>query len=138
MTSYTTVEIGRAFEKHCLRFLNHHLNMSLRRVGGAGDEGIDLKGWWYVPSNARRRETSMKSPSRALEDGQEEAAGGEGEASVVEESPTEWTAGFADDLAPVDVPRRLTVVGQCKAERAKVNARPVRELEGVMGHIHGR
>ena len=150
MTSYTTVKIGRAFEAHSLRFLNHHLNMSLRQVGGSGDEGIDLKGWWYVPSNAKRLESIVQSRDQALlgmpdrveakGKGRQDEKGLEKqmEEDGVQESPADWTAGFADDLAPVDVIRRLRVVGQCKAERVKLNARPVRELEGVMGHLHGR
>ncbi|GFZ52353.1 hypothetical protein JCM24511_10126 [Saitozyma sp. JCM 24511] len=49
----STRDIGLAFEKHALRFCNHHLHMSLRRVGGAGDGGVDLRGWWWVPGDAR-------------------------------------------------------------------------------------
>ena len=50
----STTAIGRAFENHSLKFLNHHLHMALRRVGGPGDGGVDLRGWWYVPSHAKR------------------------------------------------------------------------------------
>lgn len=46
----STVDIGRAFELHCLRFLNEQLYMALTQVGGAGDGGVDLRGWWTVPS----------------------------------------------------------------------------------------
>lgn len=45
----STVDIGRAFELHCLRFLTDQLYMSLTQVGGAGDGGVDLRGWWTVP-----------------------------------------------------------------------------------------
>ena len=45
----STVDIGRAFESHCLRFLTEQLYMSLNQVGGAGDGGVDLRGWWTIP-----------------------------------------------------------------------------------------
>lgn len=45
----TTLEVGTAFEKHALSFLNKSMSMSLRRVGGANDGGVDLRGWWWVP-----------------------------------------------------------------------------------------
>ncbi|WWC73758.1 uncharacterized protein I206_107730 [Kwoniella pini CBS 10737] len=47
----TTLEIGTSFEKHALRYLNDKLYMNLRRVGGAGDGGIDLRGWWWLPKS---------------------------------------------------------------------------------------
>lgn len=46
----TTVDIGRAFELHSLKFLNENFYMDLKQVGGAGDGGVDLRGWWNVPS----------------------------------------------------------------------------------------
>ena len=45
----STVDIGRAFELHCLKFLQAQLHMSLTQVGGAGDGGVDLRGWWSIP-----------------------------------------------------------------------------------------
>ncbi|OXG32771.1 hypothetical protein C359_02848 [Cryptococcus neoformans Bt120] len=45
----TTLEVGTAFEKHALSFLNKFMSMSLRHVGGASDGGVDLRGWWWVP-----------------------------------------------------------------------------------------
>ncbi|KAI0827046.1 hypothetical protein BC628DRAFT_1409864 [Trametes gibbosa] len=46
----TTVMKGRLFEQRSLGFLQDHLSMSLRRVGGKGDGGIDLQGWWWLPA----------------------------------------------------------------------------------------
>lgn len=111
----STTEIGTAFEKHSQRYLNHHLHMSLRRVGGAGDGGVDLRGSWYVPpdtlgagpSRRRASSTSLDSPV------------GGGEASGREA----W--------------RRLRVVAQCKAEKKGLGPRAVRELEGVVAHLEG-
>lgn len=40
---------GTAFEQRSLRVLQSQLSMSLRRVGGASDGGVDLLGWWYLP-----------------------------------------------------------------------------------------
>jgi len=58
----TTVDIGRAFELHCLRFLQEQMYMELTQVGGAGDGGVDLRGWWSVP----RTTGSDGSTSRRL------------------------------------------------------------------------
>lgn len=128
------VHIGTAFEAHSLRFLNHHLNMSLRRIGGPGDDGVDLSGWWYVPSNAKRFE-KQKNPSGASSISSQM----EEEATAL---PSEFTAGF-EGIGSVQPEfgmiglRRVKVVAQCKAESKKLSARAVRELEGVMGHMHG-
>ncbi|KAH9852494.1 hypothetical protein C2E23DRAFT_183869 [Lenzites betulinus] len=46
----TTVMKGGLFEQRSLRLLQDHLSMSLRRVGGKGDGGIDLQGWWWLPA----------------------------------------------------------------------------------------
>ena len=45
----STVHRGTAFEKRALALLTEHLSMSLTRVGGSYDGGIDLIGWWWVP-----------------------------------------------------------------------------------------
>ena len=45
----STVLKGTTFENRTLRLAREHLSMSLRRVGGAGDGGIDLQGWWWLP-----------------------------------------------------------------------------------------
>ncbi|CDO75003.1 hypothetical protein BN946_scf184965.g5 [Trametes cinnabarina] len=45
----TTVMKGSNFEERSLGVLREHLSMSLRRVGGKGDGGIDLQGWWWLP-----------------------------------------------------------------------------------------
>jgi Protein of unknown function (DUF2034) len=46
----STVQRGTAFEYRALALLTKHLSMSLTRVGGSYDGGIDLIGWWWVPS----------------------------------------------------------------------------------------
>ncbi|KAK4689443.1 hypothetical protein P7C73_g652, partial [Tremellales sp. Uapishka_1] len=51
----STTEIGQVFEAHSLRYLNDHLHMSLANVGGAGDGGVDLRGWWWLPKSTKRR-----------------------------------------------------------------------------------
>ncbi|KAJ6499590.1 hypothetical protein C8R47DRAFT_1211879 [Mycena vitilis] len=40
---------GTFFEKRSMKILQDHLSMSLRRVGGKSDGGIDLMGWWWLP-----------------------------------------------------------------------------------------
>lgn len=34
--------------------------------------------------------------------------------------------------------RRIRVLAQCKAEMKALSSRPVREMEGVMAHFHGK
>ncbi|KAI0711304.1 hypothetical protein C8Q76DRAFT_797620 [Earliella scabrosa] len=46
----STVLKGVTFENRSLRVLREHLSMALRRVGGKGDGGIDLQGWWWLPA----------------------------------------------------------------------------------------
>ncbi|KAI8969424.1 hypothetical protein BD414DRAFT_278584 [Trametes punicea] len=48
--SVTAVMKGLKFEQRSLCLLRDHLSMSLRRVGGKGDGGIDLQGWWWLPA----------------------------------------------------------------------------------------
>ncbi|KAI9444256.1 hypothetical protein H4582DRAFT_1807352 [Lactarius indigo] len=45
----STVHRGTAFEKRALSLLTEHMSMSLTRVGGSNDGGVDLIGWWWVP-----------------------------------------------------------------------------------------
>jgi hypothetical protein len=46
----SNVHRGVAFEERALRMLQCHLSMSLKRVGGRSDGGIDLLGWWWLPT----------------------------------------------------------------------------------------
>ncbi|KAI4517076.1 hypothetical protein K525DRAFT_211727 [Schizophyllum commune Loenen D] len=49
LASQTTVAKGIAFEQRSLDVARKRLSMSLRRVGGKSDGGIDLTGWWWLP-----------------------------------------------------------------------------------------
>ncbi|KAH7882817.1 hypothetical protein F5I97DRAFT_1815977 [Phlebopus sp. FC_14] len=44
-----SVHRGIIFEQRSLHTLQDHFSMSLRRVGGKSDGGIDLVGWWWLP-----------------------------------------------------------------------------------------
>jgi hypothetical protein len=48
-SNLSTVHRGNAFEERGLKILQDHLSMSLRRVGGKSDGGVDLQGWWWLP-----------------------------------------------------------------------------------------
>ncbi|KAI5451592.1 hypothetical protein NCC49_001577 [Naganishia albida] len=45
-----TTILGNGYELHCLRLLQEQMHMSLTRIGGKGDGGVDLRGWWNMPS----------------------------------------------------------------------------------------
>lgn len=45
----STVHQGTAFEERSLNLLHKTMSMSLKRVGGREDGGIDLLGWWWLP-----------------------------------------------------------------------------------------
>lgn len=51
LSTIATVHRGTAFEKRSLKVLHDDMSMSLRRVGGKSDGGIDLLGWWWLPTN---------------------------------------------------------------------------------------
>jgi hypothetical protein len=46
----STVHQGTAFEERSLALLHKSMSMSLKRVGGREDGGIDLLGWWWLPT----------------------------------------------------------------------------------------
>ncbi|EPQ31986.1 uncharacterized protein PFL1_00184 [Pseudozyma flocculosa PF-1] len=45
----SSVARGTDFENLCIEVLARVFGMELERCGGAGDKGIDLKGWWRIP-----------------------------------------------------------------------------------------
>ncbi|RDB30439.1 hypothetical protein Hypma_007318 [Hypsizygus marmoreus] len=60
----SSVHRGTAFEERSLGLLQEHLSMSLRRVGGKSDGGIDLMGWWWLPPNDTNSATKTIPASR--------------------------------------------------------------------------
>lgn len=48
----STSGLGTLYEEHCLRCLQSLLpgQVSLQKIGGRGDRGVDLTGWWQVPT----------------------------------------------------------------------------------------
>lgn len=125
----SSAEIGLAYENHSLAYLNSQLHMLLRRVGRAGDGGIDLRGSWWVPREAMRRSATRADaagPSTATPALMNDAAQPGVQAS---------SSGLGVSQAGVQGARRIRVVGQCKAERKALGPRVVRELEGVVGGL---
>jgi hypothetical protein len=48
-----SVSKGTEFERRILGLLRASLGMHLRHVGGRGDGGVDLVGWWFVQRRFR-------------------------------------------------------------------------------------
>ncbi|KAJ7430589.1 hypothetical protein B0H11DRAFT_2166075 [Mycena galericulata] len=60
-----TVHRGNIFEERSMKVLQDHLSMSLRRVGGKSDGGIDLMGWWWLPpTESEPPHNTSESPKR--------------------------------------------------------------------------
>ncbi|KAF5380172.1 hypothetical protein D9615_006109 [Tricholomella constricta] len=59
----STLHRGTAFEERSRKVLQKHLSMTLRRVGGKSDGGIDLLGWWWLPP---LNVSDHKAPRRRL------------------------------------------------------------------------
>lgn len=55
----SSVARGTRYEHLCLEVLRQMFGMELERTGGAGDRGIDLRGWW-VPKAAADQEHSRQ------------------------------------------------------------------------------
>ncbi|KAH7910340.1 hypothetical protein BJ138DRAFT_1153111 [Hygrophoropsis aurantiaca] len=62
LSSISAVGRGTAFELRCLDILSREMSMLLSRVGGKSDGGVDLQGWWYLPSFSP---SPSRSPSSA-------------------------------------------------------------------------
>lgn len=100
----STVHRGVAFEERALTTLSE-LSMSLRRVGGRNDGGVDLQGWWWLPA-------SIFSDQKVYA----EAGGGHN---------------FGIDLSGRRR-IRIRILAQCKSEKKKLGPNFVREMEGVL------
>lgn len=114
----STTHKGVAFEKRSLALLEEHLSMSLRRIGGKDDGGIDLLGWWWLPIIQNNPASAGRTQIDDTHNGQVPSASDGG-----------------------DAPRaRLRILAQCKDEKKKTTPKYLRELEGVLyrylAHVH--
>ncbi|OCB83959.1 hypothetical protein A7U60_g9168 [Sanghuangporus baumii] len=102
----SSVHRGTAFENRAMMMLRY-LSMSLTRIGGRSDGGIDLQGWWWLPA--------PPPTSHSIDPEQ---------------------ADLVTDNTGIHR-RRIRVLAQCKAERKKLGPNYVREMEGVLyRHLH--
>ncbi|KAF8156643.1 hypothetical protein B0H34DRAFT_620001, partial [Crassisporium funariophilum] len=64
----STVHKGNAFEERSLNLLQQTMSMTMTRVGGKEDGGIDLLGWWWLPHDAAEpsRPTSSSTTRRRI------------------------------------------------------------------------
>ena len=67
MSKLSAVHRGTAFEERSLQLLQAHFSMALRRVGGKSDGGVDLVGWWWLPSATKsNRPGALPDPNGLL------------------------------------------------------------------------
>lgn len=70
VSKLSTVHRGVAFEQRSLQLLQTHLSMTLRRIGGRSDGGIDLVGWWWLPfatdPHSTHRPGALQDPNGLL------------------------------------------------------------------------
>ncbi|GMK55350.1 hypothetical protein CspeluHIS016_0204060 [Cutaneotrichosporon spelunceum] len=131
----STRAIGLAFETYTQRFLNNDLRMSLAHVGGRGDGGVDLRGFWWVPRRPRRRASGAGQSDAGKSDaGKDVERQGEREEQEQGWKPPR-PPGLKRDGTPGARIRPFRVVVQCKAERRTLGPRVVREFEGTLGHL---
>ena len=115
----STVHRGTAFEYRALALLTKHMSMSLTRVGGSHDGGVDLIGWWWVPSeNHTTRACRVSAPGAPLSS---------------KPTPSDPLDATSEPMGcTITKRRRLRVIAQCKAEKRKMGPGYLRELEGVV------
>jgi hypothetical protein len=132
-TTFSTVAIGTAFEHHAAHFLNTDLRMAVRKVGGKGDGGIDLRGYWYLP---REVWGSRKKPQSTAELIDASAP------SAAPPPPRHGRTEFrrppglkVNGLPDARVVKPFRIIAQCKAERRILGPKYVRELEGTIAGL---
>jgi hypothetical protein len=57
---------GTAFEQRSLQLLQECFSMSLKRVGGKSDGGVDLLGWWWLPLSSDSQPIPSTPPRRRI------------------------------------------------------------------------
>ena len=59
-TVSSNVHRGVQFETRALSLLEQHFSMSLKRIGGRGDGGIDMLGWWWIPEFTKEQRRRIR------------------------------------------------------------------------------
>ena len=103
----STVEKGTRYELFVINEL-HKFGFKLLRRGGAGDEGVDFAGHWYLPLSNDNSSSSSSSSSL----------------SSSSSIPSQYST--------------VEVIGQCKHEAKRSSSKYVRELEGVVARFSHR
>ena len=127
----STVHRGTAFEYRALALLTKYMSMSLTRVGGSHDGGVDLIGWWWVPDDGENQNPTTVTcgacpctPSLTTRVLPNSSIPSSDPLKATEPEPRAWNDATNR--------RRLRVLAQCKAEKRKVGPAYLRELEGVV------
>ncbi|GAA5821703.1 hypothetical protein JCM10212_004199 [Sporobolomyces blumeae] len=110
----STFHLGTAYELHTLHLLaNAPYNMTLIRVGGANDRGVDLRGRWTDPSSSESAASSRDDEAHL--------------------GPRRRRPDPGPLLSSRWIPE---VVVQCKAESKRLGPATLREFEGVLQNHH--
>lgn len=117
----SAVTAGTYFEDHCRRLLHQSLCMSLDRVGGAHDGGVDLRGWWYLPTAAAKQQQHSSATPKQRIDAHDLVE----QATRIRQMQTGGTTSH-DPLM-----RRIRVLAQCKNSGKRSGPQLIREMEGV-------
>lgn len=134
MSKLATTHLGTSFETHCSHLLRQSLGMSLSRIGGKGDGGVDLRGWWYLPRSQsdRKDEADLDVQKYRGRVSLLEDLATKGSLISTSSSSSLRSGSVSPRTTPLELPaRRLRVLVQCKAEKLKAGPRLIREMEGV-------
>lgn len=113
MIKLSNSAIGTAFELSTLNYLINlkpPIKLTLLKVGGSNDRGIDLRGWWEISTNTLSAATSTST------------------------LPTPIPQFKSKIRTEIKRRNRWSVLVQCKCESKSIGPNIVRELEGTLAY----
>lgn len=122
LSQRTTVFVGTHYEYTVINALRK-LGVCVTRTGGAGDRGVDAKGFWCLPDPDADADAALNFQG-ALDER-------DGRSSV--NATTGLSApGSTTNSTPRPASHKVQLIVQCKSLRSKPDPKHVRELEGAL------